>query len=162
MLMYNKYNKNDNWETPIEYLKQIEPYIPKDLKINDPFYMNGNVKQTWNKIGRDITHEDKDFFTIEKNDKKEIYVTNPPYSILNKVLEKLFVLDKPFVLLIPITKIALVKTQRILKGKDHLQLIPSPIYIGFINPKGERTRCPSQYFCYLCYKLFLKKDLLYL
>ena len=162
MWQFNTYKKNDNWETPIEYLERIEPYIPKNLTIHDPFYMNGNVKKTWKKLGRDIIHENKDFFTIEKNDKQEIYVGNPPYSILNDVLKKLFILNKPFVLLIPITKITLIKTQRILKDKPHLQLIPSPIYIGFIDPSGNRTKCPSQYFCYLCYKLFLKKDFLYI
>jgi hypothetical protein len=160
--MFNKYNKNDNWETPIEYLKCIEPYLPKDLTIHDPFYMNGNVKQTWAKLGRDIIHEDKNFFNIKPNDNKEIYCGNPPFSIFRQVLQHLFVLDKPFVLLIPICKLAMIKVQRILKGKEHVQVIPSPIYKGFINPQGEKTRCPSQYFCFLCYKLFLNRDFLYI
>ena len=59
------YKRSDEWETPIEYLKAIEPYIPKDLTINDPFYMNGNVKTKWKTLGRDIIHKKADFFDIK-------------------------------------------------------------------------------------------------
>ena len=104
--MFNiNYNKNDEWETPIQYWKIIEPYIPKHLTINDPFYMNGNATAKWKELGRDIVHKDDDFFLFKKSNKKEIYVSSPPYSIFNKVLKHLFFLDKPFIMLIPINKL---------------------------------------------------------
>lgn len=155
------YNKNDNWETPIDYWKIINPFIPKDLIIHDPFYMNGNSYHHWKKIGREIIHEDKDFFLIKKNNKKEIYVSSPPYSKMKEVLKHLFYLDKPFIMLIPINKVGQIKIQKILKN-NKLQLIISPIYKGFISSAGEQTRCPSQYFCFLCYKVNLDRDLLFL
>ena len=46
--------------------------IAKDLKINDPFYMNGNAKKKWKELGRNIIHEKKDFYEIKKSKKKEI------------------------------------------------------------------------------------------
>jgi len=162
MLQYNKYIKNDNYSTPLCYLKIINPFIPDGYIINDPFYFNGLVKDKWSQLGRNIVHEDKNFFDISKNNKKEIYVTNPSYSNFKEVLKHFFYLDKPFILLIPINKIAQIKIQKILKNKDNLQLIISPIYTGFINDKNEKTRCPSQYFGYLCYKIYLKKDLLFI
>mgnify|MGYP003124686725 CR=1 FL=1 len=159
-LNWYKFKKNDNYSTPIEYLKAILPYIPKNLTINDPFYFNGLVKKNWKMLGVDIIHKDEDFFKIEKDDKKEIYVSNPPFSILNKVLKHLFYLDKPFILLIPLSKIARIKIQRILRRhNDYLQLIISPIYKGFIDANNINTANPSQYFTYLCYKTNLKRDL---
>jgi len=157
----NYFHVNDDWETPVEYWKIINPYIPEDLTIHDPFYMNGNAKLKWKVLGREIIHNDTDFFNIERDDKKEIFVSNPPHKNLKDVLNHLFHLDKPFILLIPIMKICNVKIQPILKQKN-LQIIPSPIYKGFIDLDGYQTRCPPQYYCYLCYKLNLPRDLLFI
>jgi hypothetical protein len=160
--MFNiKYNRNDDWETPIEYWEIIEPYIPKDLTINDPFFMNGNSYNWWKILNRTIIHENKDFFSIKKSNKKEIYISSPPYSIFNKVLKHLFYLDKPFIMLIPINKLGQIKLQKIIKPY-HIQIIISPIYTGFINGNGKKTKCPSQYFCYMCYKLNFNKDFIIL
>ncbi len=153
-----KFSKVDDWETPIEYFKVINPYIPDDLIINDPFYMNGKAKIKWKELGRDIIHDNTNFFDTIKNDKREIYVSSPPYSNFQYVLLHLFYLDKPFIMLIPIQKIANIKVQKVLRDKKNIQLIVSPIYKGFINIKGEKTRCPPQYLSYLCYKLNLDKD----
>ena len=157
MNQYAKYNKQDNWSTPIEYLEVIEPYI-KGI-INDPFYLNGVVKTHWKQLGHDIIHDDKDFFTSSHDG--DIFVSNPPFSILNKVLVHLFHLNKPFILLIPIQKICMIKTQKILKNQSHIQVIVSPIYKGYINEQGEDTRCPLQYYCYLCWKINLPNDLIF-
>lgn len=162
MNTFFNYSVNDDYETPIEYWKVIEPLIPKDLKINDPFYMNGNAKKKWKELGRNITHEKKDFYEIKKSKKKEIYVSNPPHHKFHLLLEHLFYLDKPFIMLIPINRIAYLKVQKILKRKSNIQIIPSPIYTGFITADGiKTTNCP-QYYCYLCWKLNLEKDLLFL
>jgi hypothetical protein len=156
------WTKNNEWETPIDYWKCIEDLIPKDLTINDPFYMNGNAKKHWKVLSREIIHENKDFYKIEKNDKKEIFVSNPPHTKFHLLLEHLFYLDKPFILLIPINKIANKKTQKILIEKNNIQIIPSPIYKGFITPEGLQTRGCPQYYCYLCYKLNLPCDLYFM
>jgi hypothetical protein len=154
----NFYQKSvqDDYTTPVDYLKVINKYIDNNLIINDPFYFNGEVKNEWLKLGRTIIHEDKDFFTT--NHEGDIFVSNPPFSILNKIFYNLFRMDKPFALLIPIQKIAQLKTQDILKNKG-LQMIICPIYTGFIDGSGNKTRCASQYFVYLCYKMGLPKDL---
>jgi len=156
----NFYQKSvqDNYTTPVAYLKVINKYIDNNLIINDPFYFNGEVKNEWLKLGRTIIHEDKDFFTTTHEG--EIFVSNPPFSILNKIFYNLFRIDKPFALLIPIQKIAQLKTQEIVKNKE-LQMIICPIYIGFIDGNGNTTRCASQYFCWITWKLNLPKDLVF-
>ena len=157
--MFFQKEKNDNYSTPVSYLKVIEPFVPKQYTINDPFFFNGLVKENWRQVGREIIHEDKDFFTSTHDG--DIFVSNPPFSNLKEIFIKLFELEKPFILLMPIQKIAQLKIQSVIKGRD-LQVIVSPIYQGFINDKGEQTRCSSQYFTFVCWKMNLERDLMFI
>ena len=56
MNSFFNWRKNDDWETPLCYWEQIVDLIPNDLTINDPFYMNGNAKKHWAKLGKKIIH----------------------------------------------------------------------------------------------------------
>lgn len=150
--------KDDDYTTPVEYLEIIDKFISRDKIICDPFYHDGSVKDEWNKLGRGIIHKEEDFFATEYE--CDMFVSNPPFSILNKVLYRLFKLDKPFALLIPIQRIAQIKTQKILKNTN-IQVIISPIYTGFIKDE-KKTTCSSQYFCWLCYGLELERDLVFI
>jgi hypothetical protein len=157
-----KFTKNDEWETPIEYWQLLTPYIPKYKTIYDPFYMNGKAKSKWEKLGYDCYHENEDFFfTDPPTDPETVIVSNPPYSRRNAVLRRLMLWNVPFVLLMPITTLCYIKTQPILKGKNIQVIIPN-IYKGFINLKGEQTKCPPFYLAFICYKMNLDKDILYL
>ena len=108
--------KNDNYQTPIEYLRVIDEHISSGQLINDPFYCQhkeggGLVKRNWCKLGRHIIHNDCDFFTEQEFDKTDCIVSNPPFSLIFQILEKLFELDTPFALLLPLQKIAQIKIQ---------------------------------------------------
>ena len=81
---------NDVFITPIELAKQHINMI--DLKENeiwlDPFKNSGvyyNNFPTNNKLWCEIL-EEKDFF--EFNEKVDVICSNPPYSLMDKVLEK--------------------------------------------------------------------------
>lgn len=150
-------NKDDDYSTPVEYLGVVDQFISRDKIICDPFYFDSAVKDEWKKLDRDIIHDELDFFTTQYE--CDMYVSNPPYSILNKILYELFRRDKPFALLIPLQKIGQIKTQKILKSKS-VQVIISPIYTGFIKD-GKKTICSSQYFCWMCYKFALPRDLMF-
>lgn len=150
----------DLWETHIDYLKIIDRFIPKDIQVNDPFYGSGLVKTYWKELDRDIIHNDSDFFT-EDFSTTDYIISNPPFSKIADILTHLFIINKPFSLLIPLQKIAQVKIQRILKGKN-IQVIISDCYKGFLTPEGEATRCSSMYMCWACYKMDLDKDLIFL
>ena len=97
--------KNDDYQTPIEYLRVIDEHISSGQLINDPFYCQhaeggGLVKRNWCKLGRHIIHNESDFFT-ETFDKTDCIVSNPPFSLIFQILEKLFEIDTPFALLLP-------------------------------------------------------------
>ena len=151
-------NKNDDYSTPVEYLEIINKYVSIDKVICDPFYMNGSVKDEWKKLNRDILHNDTDFF--ESYYDCDVFISNPSYSNLLDVFRRFFQLGKPFSLLVPVQKICQLKIQKEIKDKD-LQVIISPIYKGFINSKGEATRCPSQYMAWVCWKFKLDRDLVF-
>tara|TARA_R100001594_G_scaffold134000_1_gene174920 strand:+ start:24 stop:518 length:495 start_codon:yes stop_codon:yes gene_type:complete len=156
-----KYVKNDDWETPIEYWKLLVPYIKKDKIIYDPFYMNGKAKEKWEELGYKCIHKEEDFFKADPPIEKNIIIcSNPPYSKRNKVLQRLIEWEKPFIMLMPITTLCYIKTQRIIK--DKIQIIIPNIYKGFINNKGQQTRSPPFYLCYICFKLNLEKDIIYI
>lgn len=81
---------NDVFITPLELAKNhidyIE-YLPQDIWY-DPFKNNGsyynqfpNENKKWSEI-----LDDKDFFVF--NEKCDIICSNPPYSMIDKVLEK--------------------------------------------------------------------------
>ena len=161
MNAFHKYTKTDDYTTPIEYLKIIDKYIPKDKLVVDPFWYNGDVQYFWEEqLGRDIWHKPYDFFETEFSDKC-VFVSNPPYSKIMKILVSLFERGNAFALLLPIQKVAQLKVQKILKPhQEHLQMIISPVYTGFIKD-GEQTRCPSQYFGWFCYKFNLPRDLMW-
>jgi len=153
--MFWKKNNNDDYSTPVEYLSIIDKFIPQGSNICDPFYNDGLVVREWKKLQRDIIHVNCDFFETDYN--CDIFVSNPPFTIINKILKKLFEIDKPFAMLMPIQKICQLKVQKILKNKN-IQIVICNIYIGFLK-NGERTRCPSQYFSWFCYKMNLPRDL---
>ena len=156
--MFWKKNNNDDYSTPVEYLSIIDKFIPQGSNICDPFYNDGLVIHEWKKLQRDIIHLNCDFFETEYN--CDLFVSNPPFTIINKILHKLFEINKPFALLMPIQKTCQLKVQKILKNKN-IQIVICNIYIGFLK-NGERTRCPSQYFAWVCYKMNLPRDFNYI
>jgi hypothetical protein len=93
----------DEWFTPKYAVIPILKYIPKSSKIWCPFDTDKSLfVQTMIEEGYDVvyTHIDtgNDFFNTEVPNCDYI-VSNPPYSIRNKILERLFEIDKPFAML---------------------------------------------------------------
>ena len=161
MNRYFKYNINDDWETPIEYLELLIPLLDKEITIYDPFYFNGKVKQKWETLGYKCIHNNEDFYKINKPNEFVNIVSNPPYHNKNEMLKRLFEWDLPFILLMPISTISYIKTQKILKDKN-IQIIIPNIFKGFINMYGIQTKCTPFYLCFICYKICLEKDITFL
>jgi hypothetical protein len=151
-------NENDNFTTERKGWKIIESYIPKDVKIWAPFYSDGKQSEYFKEMGHDIIHEDKDFFSYTPE--YDIIIDNPPFSKLRPILNKLKEIDKPFILIMPSSKINAVWFQRLFK--DHLQLIIPLKKISFENLNPDIPFSFNWGTYYYCYKMNLDKDLIFI
>jgi len=152
---------SDNYATDANGWEIIKPYIPTDKKIWAPFYCDGKQKEIFSDMGYDIIHEDKDFFEEYKTKEYDIIIDNPPFSLFKEICFKLKELDKPFIL-IGFSKIVLMKWFQKL-FKDDLQLMfpfTRPTFTHLTTPKKGYT--PPFGVVYFCYKMNLKKDLMFL
>ena len=158
-MSFTKDRDSDNYETDKKGWEIIEEYIPKDKKIWAPFYCDGKQKEIFKEMGLDIIHEDKDFFSYTPE--YDIIVDNPPFSKWKEISIKLKELDKPFILVL-FPKIFLLKGFQ-KPFKDHLQIIipdKRPTFTHLEN--GKEGYSPPFGTWYFCYKMNLKKDLIFI
>ena len=80
------------------YWHMIKEYIPTSLTIWEPFLGNGQSTKDLRSLGYKVVNGG-DFFTSAP--KADIVVTNPPYSMKKKVIERLEKLKMNYVLLLP-------------------------------------------------------------
>jgi len=152
---------SDNYTTNKIGWEIIKDYIPKDKKIYAPFYCDGKQKQYFTEMGYDIIHEDKDFFKYYNKIEFDIIVDNPPFSKMKEICNKLKEIDKPFIIT-AFSKVILLKWFQKL-FKDDLQIIipfKRPTFTHLTNPKPNYT--PPFSVMYYCYKMKLKKDLIFI
>jgi hypothetical protein len=154
MATYTDYKPrvNDNLKTPIEVWSNIQKYIPENKIIWCPFYFDGDHKLK--ELGYDIIHENKDFFTYVPE--YDIIIDNPPYSIKKKVLHRLLEIDKPFIMIMPVSTLCY---QYFKVFKNNIQIIVPPRRYDFIPEKKSSATFDCLYFCY---KMNLEKDIIFL
>jgi len=158
-MSFTKDCDKDNYATDKNGWQIIKDYIPQDKKIWSPFYCDGKQKEYFKEMGFDIIHEDKDFFTYIPE--YDIIVDNPPFSKMKLVCERLYQLDKPFIIM-SFSRTFLMKWFQKL-FKDHLQVIipfTRPTFTHLTNPKKGYT--PPFGVQYYCYKMNLEKDLIFI
>lgn len=101
---------NDECYTPKEAVLPLLKYIPKDKKIILPFDTEeSEYYKTFKENGYDVKcqhlNDNKDFF-FEFYDEYDLIISNPPYSIKDEILERLYLINKPFIMLLPLTALA--------------------------------------------------------
>lgn len=162
--MYNFGNKlklNDEYFTPKEVWSAIEKYIPKDKIIWEPFYGDGKSGIYLRELGFNVIHEPIDFF---ENNKGEILVSNPPFSIRKEILTRLVILNKPFIMIMPVSTLTTQYFANAIK-EERLQIIIPIKRIQFYKIEKEKivnTNHCSFDCVYFCYKMNLKKDIIWL
>ncbi|MGL5262602.1 MAG: tRNA (adenine-N(6)-)-methyltransferase, partial [Bacteroides sp.] len=100
---------NDEFYTPYYAVKPILKYIKKRSVIWCPFDTEESIfVKCFKREGHTVinTHISKgeDFFSIDVPDCDYI-ISNPPYSLKNEVLERLFNIKKPFAMLLGVVGI---------------------------------------------------------
>ena len=149
--------KHDDYMTPKYAWENIKEYIPKNKVIWEAFYGDGKSGQYLKELGFDVIHGKIDFF---KENKGDLIISNPPFSDAKNIMDRLYELDKPFILIFPSSKI---NTQYFRKWKlKGIQIIIPRKRIQFIKNGNElQNKCNFDCF-YYCYKINLEKDIIWL
>jgi len=157
--------KHDDYMTPKSAWENIQHLIPSDKIIWEAFWGDGKSGQYLQELGFNVVHDQDDFF---KSDKGDIVVSNPPFSQSKEVLIRLVQLNKPFILILPSSKINTQYTRQIFKNQeDKLQIIIPKKRINFEKqidgqvPEGWGDRCNFDCF-YYCWKIGLERDIIWL
>jgi len=155
----------DDYMTPKYAWENIQQYIPRDKIIWEAFYGNGNSGTYLKELGFEIIHEPIDFF---EEDRGEVIVSNPPFSKSKEVLARLKELNKPFIMILPSSKIHTQYVRHLFKDvEDPLQIIIPRKRIQFIKlvngkiPEKQKSACNFDCF-YYCWKIELPRSIVWL
>ena len=155
--------KHDDYMTPKSAWENIAHLIPRDKIIWEAFYGDGESGKHLTDLGFETINEPVDFF---ENNLGEIIVSNPPFSQSKAIMQRLKEMDKPFILILPCSKIATSYIRDNYKNSD-LQIIIPRKRIHFnklVNgetPEGWTNKCNFDCF-YYCYKMNFDKDIIWL
>ena len=156
-----EFHNDDQYNTTPEIWEMIAHLIPKDKILFEAF-----LKDNWSSksaiILRDmgfnvVGNPTIDFFG--ELPEYDIIVSNPPYSMKKKIFQRLAVLDKPFILILPISTI----TKQFVKvlERDKVQMIIPSKRMQFEKAGVELSRCWFDT-CFLCYKINLERDITFI
>lgn len=149
---------HDDYMTPKSAWENIKHIIPKDKQIWEAFYGDGKSGSHLSELGFNVIHEEVDFF---ENNLGEIVVSNPPFSKAKEVLKRLKELEKPFIMILPSSKINTQYVRENYKNQG-LQIIIPRKRIQFIKNGNElQNKCNFDCF-YYCYKIGLPRDIIWL
>jgi hypothetical protein len=147
--------KDNDYETDMNILKDLLPFIEKYNIIYDPFYCNGFVIKEWEKLGKKCINEKKNAFDRETPN-MDICITNPPFDSKEKCIKLLLSFNKPFIILFPIDTLG---SKWIKKYFDKLQfIIPNGRYNFYKN--GEKTKSCWFDTMWICYNINLKHNII--
>lgn len=155
----------DDYMTPKAAWEAVKQFIPQDKVIWEPFYGDGTSGKYLRELGFTVIHEKEDFFQHNKGD---IIVSNPPFSATKEVLQRMKELNKPFMLILPSSKINTQYVRNLFKdADDKLQIIIPRKRINFLKlvdgkvPDNYKSSCNFDCF-YYCWKLNLVRDILWI
>lgn len=152
-LSSNKTAAGDECYTPLYAVTPIVKYIPPTAVIWCPFDEEWSAyakvfRSYGYKVITSHISEGKDFFEYEP-DYYDIIISNPPFSLKDKVLERLYQLNRPFMILLPVA--TLQGQRRFQLFKHGLQLLVFDKRIGFhtksMDETAESPHFGSMYFC---------------
>ena len=154
------FKNDDQYNTPKEAWEMIIPFIPKNVTIWEAFMMGNTSSKSMDylsELGCDVVGSPElDFF---ENDLGDVIVSNPPYSIKKRIFKRLAEIDKPFIMLLPVSTITKQFTK--LLKREFIQIIIPDKRIQFMKGEDPLKRCWFDTM-FLCYKMNLKNDITFI
>jgi hypothetical protein len=159
------FEKHDDYMTPKSAWEAIKHFIPDNKVVWEPFYGDGRSGEILREIGCEVIHQDEDFF---ENNRGDIIVSNPPFTMIPKVLDRLVELGKPFIIIMPAPKLFTQYVRKLFSTIDpQLQIIIPRRRIQFVKlvdgevPEDYKSKCNFDCF-YYCWKMNLPRDIVWL
>lgn len=158
------FSTHDDYMTPKSAWVAIKHIIPQNKLIWEAFYGDGTSGQYITELGFNVIHQDVDFF---ENDLGDIVVSNPPFTKCSEVLARLKELDKPFILIMPCSKLITQYFRKLFNGDNDLQIVIPRKRIQFIKlvdgkPLDNwKNACNFDCF-YYCWKINLPHSMIWL
>jgi len=165
MANLNTLVENDIYYTPKYIWENILHYLDPNKIYLDPFYGDGSNIENLKELGLNCIGADIDYFDALDNLDYDVIITNPAFSknILTEFLYNLSAINKPFIIILPITKIFSKYFKNAFRQYKDIQLIIPQSRISFINPNNFSNKSNPSFVCaYICYKLDLPADILFL
>ena len=157
--------KHDDYMTPKSAWEDILHIIPPDKTIWEAFYGDGKSGNYLTELGLNVIHQPIDFFDDATRPEYDLLISNPPFSQTKNIMYKLLEIDKPFILILPSSKI---NTSYFRAWKEKgLQIIIPRRRIHFTKlvdgkvPDNYKSSCNFDCF-YYCYKIGLARDMIWL
>ena len=166
------YQIHDDYYTPKSAWENIKHLIPDDSVVWEAFLLNSHLSNSVANLTslkkNVIGNTTWDFFDKCDSLSYDMIVSNPPFdkTIKIPILKKLVQLDKPFILIMnsmniysnyfnDIFKDTRAELQIVIpRGKIHFEMLK--------DGKSELKKNTSFYCVYVCYKMNIPKDKLYL
>jgi len=158
--------KHDDYMTPKYVWENIKHIIPKNKVIWESFFGDGKSGDDLKELGFNVIHEEIDFFDNETLPDYDLIVSNPPFSRAKDIMKRLSELDKPFILIMPSSKINTSYFRDNFMNKGLQIIIPRKrIHFNKLvdgkKPENSKNACNFDCF-YYCYKMNLKNDITWL
>lgn len=162
-LTCDRTSSGDEVLTPFYAVEPLLKYLPKDKIIWcgmdeewSAFYQL--LKEKGYKVVRSSLKEGQDFFDYQPEE-WDIFISNPPFSLKDKVIQRLYELNKPFAILLPMNSLQGKKRYEFFKNGIQLLAFDSRVDYhtnGNYTDYAKGNHFSSAYFC----KDLLLKDLI--
>lgn len=141
------FNVKDEYYTPRILVEAILPWIPVGAKIWCPFDTeNSEFVQCFQERGNPVVHSHlwtgQDFFNYTPEDYDYI-ISNPPFTLKLKVLERLYTLGEPFAMVLPLPMLNYQEVGNFFLDKKLELLIPDKK----VSFDGNTASFCNAYFC---------------
>lgn len=143
----------DQCQTPPYALTPLLPFLHPSSKIWEPACGEGSLVTAMKEAGLQVQGTDwltgHDYFEYEPDD-WDLSITNPPYSLKYKWLERSYELRKPFALLVPLEMLGAASCQRLIKINDfRVMLLDKRVNFKMPNKgySGGGTQFPVMWLC---------------
>lgn len=150
----NRTAAGDECYTPFYAVKPLLEFIPHDWRVWCPFDEDWSAfyhtfKENGYSVVRSSIRENQDFFSYAMPE-CDVIISNPPYSIKDKVLKRLYELNKPFAMLLPVTCLQAKERFKLFKNGLELLVFDGRVDYHIKNNFGYLSKgvhFGSAYFC---------------